>query len=191
MRVLLHKTNVEVPPQRDRGNTDDVVHTLRQREPRSAGRPGENLRVRRDDPADDDYSQRSVNKKRHHARSLAVANSFVNVDRTKIDDSLRSWSGPRRRRAANALARHCARPPWCDFWPRASRLPQPSRLRRTPGCRCVLSIATSDPSTICCLPTTTPDCTGFARRWMLDRPTNRSSIPCKRLSSRFLMTLTQ
>lgn len=30
-----------------------------------------------------------------------------------------------------------------------------------------------------------------ARRWMLDRPTNRSSIPCKRLSSRFLMTLTQ
>lgn len=41
------------------------------------------------------------------------------------------------------------------------------------------------------LPTTTPDCTGFARRWMLDRPTNRSSIPCKRLSSRFLMTLTQ
>lgn len=31
----------------------------------------------------------------------------------------------------------------------------------------------------------------FARRWMLDRPTNRSSIPCKRLSSRFLMTLTQ
>lgn len=25
----------------------------------------------------------------------------------------------------------------------------------------------------------------------LDRPTNRSSIPCKRLSSRFLMTLTQ
>ncbi len=46
-----------------------------------------------------------MNKKRHRAQS-AVANSFVNADRTKIDDSLQSWSGPRRRRAANALARH-------------------------------------------------------------------------------------
>ncbi len=75
-----------------------------------------------------------------------------------------AWSGPRRRCAANAPARPCARPRWCDSWPRASRRRRPSRSPPMPGCHCARFIATSGPSTICCLPTT-PVCIGFGLHW--------------------------
>ena len=133
------------------------------------------MAVRRDDPADDSEARELHAPEATPWRAVSLSpQSFVNIDITRIGVILLPWSGRLRPRAASALVRRCVRLRWCGSWPRASRTPRPSRSRRTPESRCGRSIATSPPSTICCSPTT-PDCTGFARRWT-DRPATESII---------------
>ncbi len=113
------------------GNTDDVVHTLRQRELRSAGRPGETLRPTRRSSRFTTTPAQREQEATPCAQSLPWPTSFVNVDRTKIDDSLQSL--PQTARSERTREAFAPGRPGAISAQGVERLPQPSRLVEDAG----------------------------------------------------------